>query len=132
MMCHNNFPDAIEWLNSPETSLITDDDAFYQSNRSNINVSTRRFLFWSRKVFEGVHSHVMDLLRKTDLVHSVSSKFMITCSNPILVHFSIVRISDFAPISIRSKNLDQNREFELLKVDQNRIWTRDQKFRREN
>ena len=63
-MCHNNFQDAIEWLNSPETSLITDDDAFYQSNRSNINVSTRRFLFWSRKVFEGVHSHVMDLLRK--------------------------------------------------------------------
>ena len=42
MMCHNNFPDAIEWLNSSETSLITDDDAFYQSNRSNINVSTRK------------------------------------------------------------------------------------------
>ena len=41
MMCHNNFQDAIEWLNSPETSLQTSDDEFYESNRSNINVSTR-------------------------------------------------------------------------------------------
>ena len=100
MMCHNNFPDAIEWLNSSETTLITDDDAFYQSNRSNINVSTRRFLFWSRKVFEGVHSHVMDLLRKSDFGPlNFTSKFMITCSNLISVHFSIVRISDFGPDS---------------------------------
>jgi len=67
------------------------------------------------------------------LVHSVfSSKCMIMCPKPILVHFSIIRNSDFAPISIRSKNLDQNRKFELLKMDQNRIWTRDHTFRREN
>ena len=32
---------------------------------------------------------------------------MITCPNRILVHFAIVQISDFGPISIRSKNLDQ-------------------------
>ena len=32
------------------------------------------------------------------LVHSIfSSKFMITCFNPMLVHFSIARISDFGP-----------------------------------
>ena len=49
----------------------------------------RGSLFWSRKMFEGVHSHVMGLLRK----------------------------SDFAPISIGSKNLDQNRKFELLKSE---------------
>ena len=28
---------------------------------------TRGYTFWPRKVFEGVHSHVMNLLRKCDL-----------------------------------------------------------------
>ena len=61
-------------------------------------------------------SHVMDLLRKSDFGQlNFSSKFMITCPNPILVHFAKVRISNFGPISIRSKNLGQNRKFELLK-----------------
>ena len=32
----------------------------------NQNTTTRGSLFWSRKVFEGVHSHVMGLLRKSD------------------------------------------------------------------
>ena len=36
MNCHVNFPDAIEWLNSPETSLTTSEDDFYETNRSNI------------------------------------------------------------------------------------------------
>ena len=41
---------------------------------------TRGSLFWPRKVFEGVHSHVMDLLRKTDFGPlSMSTKLMITC-----------------------------------------------------
>ena len=60
--------------------------------------------FWPRKVFEGVHCHVIDLLRKYDLGSlNFSSKFKITCPNTILVHFSIVRNSEFGPISIRSK-----------------------------
>ena len=42
--------------------------------------------FWSRKVFDGVHSHVMDLLQKSDFgPFNFSSKFMITCSNPIWI-----------------------------------------------
>ena len=62
------------------------------------------------------------------LAHPIfSSKFMPTCPNSILVHISIVRISNFAPISIRSKNLDQNwkatpsRENELLRT---LFWTK--------
>ena len=55
---------------------------------------------------------------------------MIPYPNPILVH--LVRNSDFDPISIQRKNLDQNWKFELLKVDQNRVWTRNHKFQREN
>ena len=31
------------------------------------NIYTRGSLFWSRKVFEGAHSHVMGLLRKSDI-----------------------------------------------------------------
>ena len=62
-----------------------------------------------------VHSHVMNFAGKSDFApDNFSSKFLITCPNPILLHFSKVRISDFAPISIRSKNLEQNRKFELL------------------
>ena len=30
------------------------------------NIIARDSLFWSRKVFDGVHFHVMDLLRKSD------------------------------------------------------------------
>ena len=79
--------------------------------------------FWSEKVFEGVLSHVMDLRRKSDFGPlNFSSKFMITCPNPILVHFSIIRIFGFAPISIRSKNLDQNWEFERLKCGPKSDW----------
>ena len=38
----------------------------------------------------------MDLLRKYNFDPlNFSSKFMITCTNPILVHFLILRISDF-------------------------------------
>ena len=61
-------------------------------------LSTYGSLFWSRKVFEGVHSHVMGSL-----------------------HSSIVRISDFGPGSYFESKLEQNRNFELLKVDQNRF-----------
>ena len=60
----------------------------------------------------------MNLLRKSDFGPlNFSSKFMTPCTNPILIHFAIVRIFDFGPISIRSKNLDQNRKFELLKSE---------------
>ena len=78
--------------------------------------TTRGSLFWSRKVFEGVHCHVMNLLRKSNFGPlNFSSKLMITCPNPILVHFAIIQISDFGPISIRSKNLGQNQKLDLLK-----------------
>ena len=63
----------------------------FSSNYNKVS-TTRGSLFWSRKVFEGVHSHVMDLLRKkkTILVHSIFlRKFLTTCLNPILVRFSI-------------------------------------------
>ena len=67
-------------------------------------------------MFEGSHSHMMDFVRKSDFAQdNFASKFVITCPIPILLHFSIVRISDFAPISIRSKNLDQNWKYQLLK-----------------
>ena len=69
----------------------------------------------------------MGWLRKFDFGPlKFSSEFMIACPNPILVHFSIVRISDFGPDSYFESKFEQNR-----KVDQNRIWTRDHKFRRE-
>ena len=38
------------------------------------------------------------------ILSSVSSKFMITCSIPILVHFSIVRISDLVQILTSNRN----------------------------
>ena len=56
----------------------------------------------------------MDSLRKSGPLN-FSSKFMIACPNPILVHFPIVQISGFGPIKTRSKNLDQNWKLELLK-----------------
>ena len=78
--------------------------------------NSRWSIFWSRKVFEGVHFHVMNLLRKSDFGPlNFTLKFMITCPNPILVHFAILRISDFGPISISSRNPDLNRKFELVK-----------------
>ena len=46
------------------------------------------------------------------LVHSIFSKFIITCPNPILVHFSIVWISDFCPDFGLTSSLDRNRIFE--------------------
>ena len=54
---------------------------------------TRGPFFWSGKVFVGVHSHVMDFLQESDFgPPNFSSKFMITCSNLILVHFTTFRI----------------------------------------
>jgi len=82
--------------------------------RFNIAGKIRGGLFRSRKVFERVHFHVMASkirFRSTQFF----SKFMITCSNPILVHFSGVRISDFGPDSYFESKLEQNRKFELLK-----------------
>ena len=68
-------------------------------------------------MFEGVHSHVKNLLRKTDFGPlNFSSKFMITWSNPILVHFSIVRITDFGQDSYLESKLDQNGKIEQLKI----------------
>ena len=67
-------------------------------------------------MFEGVHSHVMDFVRKSDFApDNFSSKFVITCPIPILLHFPIVRISDFAPDSYFESKLEQNQKFELLR-----------------
>ena len=63
-------------------------------------------LFWSRKVFERVENHVLDLLRKGKFgPFYFFSKFMITCQKASLVHFQIVRKGKFGPDS--DKNLDQ-------------------------
>ena len=96
--------------------------------------NTQEFLFW-QSVWQSVwrSSFSRDCFEKPILVHSIfSSKFMIKCLNPILVHFSIARISDFGPGSYFESKLEQNRNFELLKMDQNRFWTHDHTFRREN
>ena len=59
---------------------------------------------------------MMDFVRKSDFApNNFSSKFMITCPNPILLHFSRVRISDFAPNSYFESKSEKNRKFELLK-----------------
>ena len=68
-------------------------------------------LFWSRK--EGFILTWWTCLETSISVHSIfSSKFMITCLNPILVHYSKVQISDFSPDSYFESKLDQNRTFE--------------------
>ena len=62
--------------------------------------------FWSRKVFEGVQSHVWSNLEKASLVHFFfSSNFLITCQKASLVHIQIVRKGKFGPDS--EKKLDQ-------------------------
>ena len=52
-----------------------------------MDIDKQGSLSWCRKVFEGVHSHVMDLSR----------------------------ISDFGPDSYFESKLEQNQKFELLK-----------------
>ena len=108
----------------------------YHHGRS-LFLSTRGSLFWSRKVFEGVHSHVMSLLRKSDFGPlSFLFEMYDHVSKSDFGPFLIVRISDFGPGSYFESKLEQNRNFELLKMDQNRFWTHDHKhfftFRREN
>ena len=56
-----------------------------------------------------------ELLRKFDFGPlNFSSEFMITCPNPILVHFSIARISDFGQGSYLHKF---RREIEWTKIE---------------
>ena len=58
----------------------------------------------------------MDFVRKSDFApNNFSSKTMITCPIPVLLHFSIVRISGFVPDSYFESKLEQNQKFELLK-----------------
>ena len=84
--------------------------------KNDFNGSTRGSLFAPEKCLKESIPTWWACFENPILLHSIfSSKTMITCPNPILLHFSKVRISDFAPISIRSKNLAQNRKFELLK-----------------
>ena len=78
--------------------------------------TTRGSLFWSRKVFEGVHSHVMSLLRKSDFGPlSFLFEMYDHMSKSDFGPFLIVRISDFGPDSYFELKLEQNRNFELLK-----------------
>ena len=79
-------------------------------------IPTRGFLFCSRKVFEGVHSHVMSLLRKSDFGPlSFLFEMYDHVSKSDFGPFLIVRISDFGPDSYFESKLEQNRKFELLK-----------------
>ena len=57
----------------------------------------------------------MDLIRKSDFGPVNFFEIYNHVSIPILVHFSIVWISDFGPDFILTSSLDQNRNFELLK-----------------
>ena len=80
------------------------------------NICTRGSLFWSRKVFEEVHSHVMGLLRKSDFGPlSFLFEMYDHVSKSDFGPFLIVRISDFGPGSYFESKLEQNRNFELLK-----------------
>jgi len=103
---------------------------FHQSGLNSSKSQLRRGpFFWRRKVFEGVHSHVMNLLRKFDFGQlNFSSKFMITCPNPILVQFSIVRISDLVQIPILLRIWTEIDNSNHWKADENRIWTREEKL----
>ena len=78
--------------------------------------STRWSFFWYRKVFEGVHSHVMSLLRKSDFgPFNFLFEIFDHVSKSDFGPLSIVRIPDFGPDSYFESKLEQNRKFELLK-----------------
>jgi len=76
---------------------------------------TRGSLFCSGKVFEGVHSHVMDLLRKSDFapLNFLFKSYDHVSKSDFAPFFD--RISDFGPDSYFESKLEQNRKFELLK-----------------
>ena len=85
---------------------------------SKFGQSTRGPFFWPREVFEGVESHVMDLLRKSDFgLLNFSTIFMITCPTPILVQFSKVRIEKWTKIGCDPRDHKFWWEIEWTKKD---------------
>ena len=106
------------WLSC---QIYTDPDAhWYNFEQYVVQGILSECHFWSRKVFEGVHSHVMELLRKCDFGPlNFSSKFMITCPNSIWDHFSTVRISVQSQLEVRIWTKLWNSKY--WKLDQNQI-----------